>query len=438
MLNNSHCLKNKIVAVFLAAFCIISLPVHAQESKETDKISGDIFGKGGGYIHPSLSVGGVYTDNVFLTEKDEKDDFIWVISPEIWLVLPGSRIKPMTLAVSPRTPAGFTISRPNPESFRRYQTYLYYGADILRYSDFSIMDFDSHRFEGLFQYNLRSGLSVELLNQYTISFDEVGVDAITLRDQYKNNLFGAILSYDVTTRFQLRLDYANMGIDYKNSAFSERDRSDNAYSAYLFFNIKPKTSIFAQYRYIDIEYDINTLADNSQEQQYFGGIQWDMTARSRGRFKAGYGVKNFNDVGPDEADNFILEAELHHTFTPKTALNLTGFRRTDETRIPGTNYVLTHGITAGYNQRITEKLTGHFFMAYSWDDYQGDSTFGGETKEREDNFIRLRPSLRYKFTRWLMAEAAYLFSRRDSNFSEFDFTENRFSFRISASLYNDF
>ena len=368
----------------------------------------------------------------------EKDDFLWVISPEIWLVLPGSRIKPMTLALSPRTPAGFTMSRPNPESFRRYQTYLYYGAEILRYSDFSIMDFDSHRLEGLFQYNLRSGLSIELLDQYTISFDEVGVDAITLRDQYKNNLFGAILSYDVTTRFQLRLDYTNMGIDYENSALSERDRSDNAYSAYLFYNIKPKTSIFAQYRFIDIEYDINTLADNSREQQYFGGIQWDMTARSRGRFKAGYGVKDFDDAEIDNADNFILEAELHHTFTPKTALNLTGFRRTDETRIPGTAYVLTHGVTADYDQRITEKLTGHIFLAYSLDDYQGDSTFEGETKEREDDFIRLRPSLRYKFARWLMAEAAYLFSRRDSNFSEFDFTENRFSFRISASLYDDF
>jgi hypothetical protein len=424
--------------MFLATFLIFSLPVQAQESGQDEKISGDIFEKGGGYIHPTLSVGGDYTDNAFLTENDEKSDYIWVISPEIWLALPGTRTRPMTLAVSPRTPAGFTMSQPNPEHFRRYQTYLYYGADILRYSDFSVLDAENHKLEGLFQYNLRNGLSVALLNQYTVSYDDVGVGAITQHDKYKSNLFSAILSYDVTARFQMRLDYANMGVDYDDSDLEERDRSDNAYSAYLFYKVQPKTSIFGQYRFIDIDYDINTLADNSQEQLYFGGVQWDMTAKSRGRLKAGYGVKDFEDPTIDEADTIIFEAELNHKFTPKTALNLTGFSRTDETRIQGTDYVLTQGLSAGYNQRFTEKLTGHLFLSYSWDDYQGEVTIEGDTKEREDGLIRLRPSLRFNFTGWLMAEVAYLYSRRDSNFDLFDFTENRLSLRIAASLYNDF
>lgn len=414
----------------------------AAESKSENTISGDIFGKGGGYIHPSLTVGGIYSDNIYNTEKDEKKDFIWVISPEIWFALPGTRIKAMDLPVSPKTPAGFTLSRPNLEAFRRYEAYLSYGADFYRYTDYTEENKESHRLDGLFQYNFRGGLSLELLGQYVDTFDPVGVAPVTRHDEYTESLFNAILSYDITEKFKLRLDYTHIDLNYEDRPLDEiplvgRDRQDNGYSGYLFFKIRPKTSIFAQYRFIDIDYDINTLADDSDEHHYFGGVQWRFSPKSRGRLKLGYGVKDIHDN--DEADNeknFIFEGEIHHFFTPKTSLTLVGFGRTDETTIYDTNYVLTYGLSAQYNQRITEKLTGHLFFTYAWDQYQGEITFNDVTKEREDDLIRIRPSLRYEFTRWLMADAAYMYTKRDSNFSIFDFTENRFSIRISFSLYN--
>ena len=434
-------MKNKIFLILFISLFSVAFSVVAVESKSEDTISGDIFEKGGGYIHPSLTVGGIYSDNIFNTEKDEKEDFIWVISPEIWFALPGTRKRAMNLAVSPKTPAGFTLSPRNPEVFRRYQAYLSYGADFYRYTDFSEEDKDSHRLEGLFQYNFRGGLSIELMDHYVDTFDPVGVAPFTRHDEYTENLFNAILSYDITEKLILRLDFTHIDLDYEDRPLDEipligRDRQDNGYSGYLFFKIKPKTSIFAQYRFIDIDYDINVLADDSDEHQYFGGLEWNMTAKSRGRLKAGYGVKDFDSEEVDNGNNFIFEGEILHLFTPKTTLSLVGFGRTDETTIYDTNYVLTYGLSAQYNQRITEKLTGHLFFTYAWDQYQGEITFDDETKEREDDLIRIRPSLRYEFTRWLMADAAYMYTKRDSNFSIFDFTENRFSIRISLSLYN--
>ena len=431
--------KNLILFIFL--FCC-AFSVAADESKSEDTISGDIFGKGGGYIHPSLTVGGIYSDNIFNTEKDKRDDFIWVISPEIWLALPGTRIKLVDLPVSPKTPAGFTLSRSNPEAFRRYQTYLSYGADFYRYTDYTEEDKESHRLEGLFQYNFRGGLSIELVGQYVDTFDPVGVAPFTRHDEYTEGLFNAILSYDITEKFKLRLDFTHIDHNYEDRPLDEipligRDRQDNGYSGYLFFKIRPKTSIFAQYRFIDIDYDINVLADDSDEHHYFGGVQWRLTPKSKGSLKLGYGVKDFHDNEElDDESNFIFEGEFRHLFTPKTSLSLAGFGRTDETTIYDTNYVLTYGLSAQYNQRITEKLTGHLFFTYAWDQYQGEITFDNETKEREDDLIRIRPSLRYEFTRWLMADAAYMYTKRESNFSIFDFSENRFSLRISVSLYN--
>lgn len=427
---------------FILIVVFINAAVAADTQKSDDEVSGDIFGKRTTYIHPSLAIGGEWSDNVFNTKTDKYDDFIWVISPEIWIALPGTRSKPMDLAVSPKTPAGFTLSLANPEVFRRYQAYFLYGADIYRYVDLTEEDTESHKLEGLFQFNLRNGLTIELMDQYVDTFDPVGVAPFTRHDEYTENLFNALAYYDFSEKFKLRVDFTATDLDYEDRYFDEipligRDREDTALAGYLFFKIRPKTSIFAEYRFIDIDYDRELIANDSEEHHYFGGVEWKLSPKSKGRFKLGYGYKDFDENPFVDDDNFlILEGEISHLFTPKTALSLVGFQRTEETTIRETEYVLTRGASAQYNQRFSEKLTGHLFASYAWDHYQGEISFDGETKERKEDLIRIRPSLRYEFTRWLLADAAYSYTKRDSNFSFFDFDENRFSIRISISLYN--
>jgi len=415
-------------------------PAFADEPKKSESIGGEIFGIHGGYIHPSITIGGEYSDNIYNTRNDRRDDFIWTISPEIWVALPGTRKKAMALSVSPKTPAGFTLSRKNPEAFRRYKAYLGYGADIYRYRNYTDENRENHKLEGLLQYNFRGGLSLELIDQYVHAFDPVGVAPFTRHDEYTENLFNGIATYEVTDKFKVRLDFTHTDIDYKDRPAGEyplpgRNRKDNGYAGYLFFKIRPKTSVFAQYQFIAIDYDENILADDSEERIFFGGITWKMTARSQGRFKIGYGEKDFADAAIKDNHHLFLEGAIHHSFTPKTGLSLVGFRRTDETTIAGTRYVLTHGVTADYTQRFTEKLTGHLHCSYAWDQYQEKISFDGETREREDDLIRFRPSLRYAFTRWLRIDAAYMYSRRNSNFNIFDFAENRFFLRLSLSLH---
>ena len=157
-----------------------------------------------------------------------------MVSPEIWFSLPGTRKKAMNLAVSPKTPAGFTLSRRNPEAYRQYQAYLFYGVDIYRYMDFTEENTESHKLEGLFQYNFRGGLSIELMDQYVDTFDPVGVAPFTRHDEYTENLFNAILYYDITEKFKLRFDFTQIDLDYEERLQDEipligRDRQDQAY-----------------------------------------------------------------------------------------------------------------------------------------------------------------------------------------------------------------
>lgn len=423
-------------------FIFLSAPATPANLNNDGEISGDIFEKRGRLIHPSLSVGGEWTDNVFNTEPEKYDDFIWVISPEIWVSLPGSQTKKMDLAVSPKTPAGFTRSLENPEVFRQFYFYFLYGADILRHDKITEEDTESHKIEGKLQFNFRNGLTIELLDQYIDTFDPVGVASFTRHDEFEENLFNALLFYDFSEKFKLRFDFTHTYINYEERPFDEipligRDRQDLALGGHLFFKVRPKTSIFAQYRFIDINYDLDFIANDNDEHHYFGGVEWKMSPKSKGRLKLGYGYKNFDENLDKDDDNFfIAEAQFSHFFSPKTSIGLTGFRRTEETTIRETDYVLTHGASIQYNQRFTEKLTGHIFASYAWDHYQGELTFDGETKERKEDLIRMRPSLRFEITRWLMADAAYSYTKRTSNFSIFDFDENRFSIGISIALNN--
>ena len=398
-----------------------------------ERLSGDVFGRRGGYLHPFLSISEYYTDNVINAKGEKKSDFITVISPGVWLTIPRIYEKLLSVDTSSIAPGGFSLSRSTSGSFRRYQTYLFYGADIERFSKYSSENVTSHKLEGLFQYNLRGGLSIELVDQYLASHDIRGTGISSELDKYKTNLSNLILTYDALEKIKFRIDYSNFLVNYDASRNDFRDRADNAFSGYIFYKFQPKTSVFIEYDFIDISYDESALLD-SKEYHYFGGLQWDVTAKSKGSVKAGYGVKNFSVSSIGDAKDFIVEAQIDHQFTPKTSVKIKASRRTNETNISTTDFILSNNIEVAYLQRLTGKITGDVNFSYTNDSYKGNLTFGGETKERKDDTFRGAFALRYKFKEWLNLDTGYIYTKRDSNFSDFDYTTNIIFIRITGSL----
>ncbi len=109
-------------------------------------------------------------------------------------------------------------------------------------------------------------------------------------------------------------------------------------------------------------------------------------------------------------------------------------RRTNETNIATTDFILSNKLEAEYIQRVTGKITADIKLIYENDTYNGALTFSGETKEREDNYFYGIFSLQYDFKEWLKTNIGYIYARRDSNFSDFDYTANSIFFRITGAL----
>jgi hypothetical protein len=399
-----------------------------------DRPSEAVFGRQSRSIHPFLSITESYTDNTFSSNKDKKSDFITVLSPGIWLTVPVELEKLSTVDTSTLFPGGLSLSRYPPDAFKRYQAYLSYVANIELHSrDSAGLNVVDHKAEGLLQYNFRGGLSLELLDQFEFSHDDFGTGISSNElEKYKTNLLSFIATYRLSERFNLRAEYANYLVRYDETSLDFRDRDDNAFSGYIFYKFKPKTSLFVQYEFIDIRYNKDTVS-NSKEYHYLGGIQWDMTAKSSGTIKAGYGFKDFAGLGVNDSKDFIMELQLSHRFTPKTSMTLTASRTTNETNISTTDYILSTKIGVGYVQMLTSKLSADIQLAYTNDIYRHDLTFNDRTDQLNDKFYTASFSLRHKVKRWLDTSIGYLFSRRDSNFSEFDYTTNSIFLRATGS-----
>lgn len=412
------------------------LPVGQSEtalSTEDEEITADIFGKEGGVIHPFLLFEEKYTDNLYLTDSDKDEEFITTVSPGLWFALPGNREKLLEIGLSTSSPGGLNLSRIKPETTRRTQGYLLYAPEFVFYSDHTGDNSTNHRAEGMFQYNFNMGLSIDVIDQFN-SRHEINDNGIYEGlDKYKDNLFDLIMVYETSEKFKFRFDYSNYDLEYDGSDNEYRNRNDNSFSVYAFYQVKPKTSVFVEYEFSDIEFDTYTDSD-SVENRFYTGVEWDVTSKTTGRIKVGYIFKDFDSGDVDDQDGFSFEIQTQHNFNPKRGFRLTGFRRFNEsTMVDASTYIAT-GVSAAWLQRFTEKWSGTLAVGITNEQYKGESTFEGVTDEREDDIFSVVPALRYEFRDWMTFDLGYAFAQRNSSFSTFDYNENTIFFRVDLSI----
>jgi hypothetical protein len=319
-----------------------------------------------------------------------------------------------------------------PASSRRMQTYFMYSPSFVFYSDNSQHDNVNHQAEGLFLYNFDMGLSIDLMDQFN-KRQETNYNAEERFDEYYDNVINLLLAYEPSEKFKFQVDFSNYWLDFDDSINDFRDRMDNTIGGYVFFKIRPKTSLFAQYEFADISYDTNEIMD-SNEHRYYLGLDWDITADSRGRVKGGYIKKIFDDSRLGEEEGFSAELQLLHSFNPKRSASLTAYHRYTESSIQSAYAVLTTGVDFSLMQRFTPKWSGSLGVLYYRDDFQDNMAAGGADNDRQDDTFRIGPALIFEPRDWMKVDLTYYFSRRDSNIDVFDFDNNTISLSIELTL----
>ncbi len=349
----------------------------------------------------------MYDDNVFNTNTDKKHDLSTVITPGVQLIFP--RVK------------------------RKINFKFLYRSDIERFSHYTSGNAVNHRVEGEVKAAFPGGLSINLSEQFVRNHDPWGVTIGTELDFYRTNLASASVSYELSDRFKLQTDYSYYIVDYDAERNAFRNRADNTISGYLYYRFLPRTSAFIQYEYVLVDYKVASDS-NSREQHFFGGITWDITAKSKGTVKAGYEQKRFNDPALGAFRGLILQASIDHKFNTKRSIMIKAERQTNESNIAGSSYFTTTGFEVEYFDRFTAKLTGFVNTAYGRDIFNGDITIGTETKQRKEDTWRAGLGMDYQLQKWLRAEFEYKYTTRHSSFDVFNYNSNTFLLRLTTTL----
>lgn len=350
-------------------------------------------------INPFLSVKEEYTDNVFNSNSDEKSDFSTTISPGIKVQFPRQK--------------------------KKYKLELLYQADLERYHRYSTENADNHKATGYFEIRFPAGIEIGLADEFIRNHDPRGVNLYEELDFYRENTFVSSIGYNFAERFKIRFDYTNYLLDYEANRNSFRDRTDNTFAFYLFYKFLPKTSAFIEYEHVIVDFDESNEFD-SVEEHFFGGITWEITGKTKGAVKAGYGIKDFKgNIGGFKG--YIAEVNIDHNFTPRHSIKITGIRRTNETNVFGSDFFVTTGLAVDYYQRLTGKITARASASYGRDSFKGKLL-------RRDNTLTGGLGIFYQIRKWLIIGVEYLYTKRNSSLDDFDYKNNKFFVRITATL----
>ncbi|MEN8136570.1 MAG: outer membrane beta-barrel protein [Thermodesulfobacteriota bacterium] len=396
--------------------------------------SSDLLGTSGGYIHPYISLTGLYSDNIYNASTNEENDYLTTISPGLMLAYPG--VKDMhgaSFRTSNPSPGGLVGERASSNSFHRFQTSLLYQADVESYTDNSSGNMDHHRAEALLQFNLKGGVSFDLAGEYKVSADAFSGSA--LLDEYQSDLLDLVVGIKLGSRTDLALGYSGFQLDYDALRNDGRDRQDISYSGRLSFDMSAKTAIFAEYQLIDIDYDFQIFPAN-EIQNGNVGIKWHHTAKSSGQLKIGVSSKSHEDASLADADTdeVFYELQLAHSFSSKTSIDLTGTRRLTESTVAGTNFIINNQVSLNYRQKLSAKIVANLDTSYYRDEFNGFISVGPVTAEREDTTILVTPTIDYLTKDWFIVSLSYSLAERDSNFDNYDFTSNSVFLRLTAYL----
>ncbi len=394
---------------------------HFTESASDFKIA-HYLGPETGIIHPFIAFSGFYTDNVYNSDLKKEHDSGIIISPGIWLAFPRMKTPMLKFNSSSMKPGGIRLKRSSRNDFRKYQGFLSYRADIWRYSSEHDADKTEHYLTGVLQYNMPFGLSTEVTGAYISSYDKWGETLRWTLSPWDAMYAGLRLGYTISSKTMIQLDTMYYNLDYDKNIDNYRDRSDITISPRFYYKIFPKTSIFIQYKYLDISYDTNTVYDSS-EHHIYAGIKWNLTGKTKGELKGGYAAKNYSNASSSTADYFVIVGHGDYKFSSETWVDLDLSRISEETPIYGYKNVVTSEAGTRFNHKLTGKTSAHIEFNYKHQSY--DTPSGNSyMPHRDDDTFKVSPYLLWKYKPWFKTKIGYLFEKRNSNLSPYDYNTN--------------
>lgn len=384
-----------------------NVPVTERARPELDPLG---MRAGGFLIFPSVTVSGVFDDNVFAEEEDEESDFITLIQPRVRVA---SNFTRHALGLSLGSDVAFFAS----ESDENYQDVFLSGDGRLDVTGDSA---------------LSASTTVGRFHQGRDDPEDVGADEISTFYQYGGEVSFSQLFNRLNYRLTGRIDR----VQFEESFDEDLDRTEYDGLARVGFFVSPRFNTFVEGRYNLEDRDVEpgdlingtpvVFDRDSHGWEARLGTEVDITALLFGEAFVGYRQQYFDDDAFEDEDGISFGADLTWNPTLLTTLALSGGADFVPTAVDDASSNFRSAIALRADHELLRNLLIGGTVGYIRDDFS--------EIDRVDDTFNIGASITYLLNRNLAVEGAYLFTDRSSDIDTEEFTRNRITISLTARL----
>ncbi|MDD5423511.1 MAG: outer membrane beta-barrel protein, partial [Candidatus Omnitrophica bacterium] len=359
-------------------------------------------------VHGAFKASEELETNIYLTKNKEKFDAITILTPSVGVELP---VGDHNFSAD-YFPSIFMYGRYNNEN---HVDHLVRGLGEINFTDYKIRVKDVYR-----DYTDRAAdeNSRRIGRQENTFRTDLGAQFNKLGfDVGYTNIFNSYSQQD--------------DLVYQSVTYGDKVRMTNIVDAAVSYRIMPKTVLFVEGDLGFIHYMNSSIPPDAYFVNALLGIRGKPTNKIVADIKGGCKYQHF-----DKSD--IFNDKPFFGFTASGGVD---FHQTKDDiwsfgidssvfESDYSNNNSYHGtiVDLRYVHKFNKKVSISPFGAYQLNLYPSETTEGGVTAKRYDNFFATGCSLRYDVQKWLSAEVKYDYTRRYSRFSTFNYTDNKVTF----------
>ena len=321
-----------------------------------------------------------------------------------------------------------------------------YRAEIIEYV--TLTDQNAVNQSGVVQLKVDlPRLKLQLRNDFTETTDPPGSE-LTGPIKSQTNVLAPSAEYRLTERFSIGASYAWPHIHYpptsassespneqQNQAVQQLDEDDHLAGVTLWWKFLPKSDIglYAQYGTSSFG---NDSGRNTQREIVGLTLRGDLTAKLSSTFRIGILHQDSTDTAPAYT-GLAMGGGWVYQATERTQLTLTTDRSPQASVFETAQYYIsTTGWLGVRHEFPGRKLAVWLRVGAGEDAYntKQPTANGVTTKYRLDTLVGTSVGLDYTIQPWLRTGIDYSFKQRTSNFSQFNYDDNKISGRITVQF----
>jgi hypothetical protein len=338
----------------------------------------------------SLEVRSIYDDNIFLSAPGtEKKDFVFLITP--------------------------SVTWRHGDAAKKYGSYavVSYSPSASIFMDESDENSVDHTFRADAQKRWgKLALGVDG------KFQRLSGATPELSDRVESDEFGGRLRarYDISNRTSLEGSAGFTRTNYREAVLADYDEWMGELFASYAFTERTRLAVGGA---------AGRMKVDGRETQDFQRVLVKASTDATGKlsFEAKGGAE-FRQTGAGDKTTPVFNVTANYRPTERTNVSAGVYREVTASGTVDNENVTRTGASVKVSQKIGSRLTAGIEAGYEKMEY--DTTEAGAIASgREDEYVFIRPSLRYEFREGRRAEIYYSYREDDSTVSNFDFEANQ-------------